>query len=349
MANKTISDLTATTSAASGDFVPVWRASNGDTRKITKANFMGGVLTGAGTIATGGFTLTVGAASVINGSFSGAVAGSLQGNMTGSGTVATGGFTLTVGANSTINGSLEGNMTGSGTVATGGFTLTVGANSTINGSLVGNMTGAGTIATGGFTGTLPATGTLALINVAQTITAAHTFSGANVFSGSNTFSNTITKIDPGAAALGYIEFLHATVRRAIFGISSGANALIPGSVLGDLIIRAANKSILFSVDDGTTKHASLSGAGDLWVAANMSALTITDRTKGYEGDALSELARVKAKNDEIDHDTLPAFARYERIDDNGEIEVGRDLGAMISMLTVAVQQLAARLEKVENS
>jgi len=159
----------------------------------------------------------------------------------------------------------------------------------------------------------------------------------------------ITKIDPGAAALGYLEFLHATVRRAIFGISSGANALIPGSVLGDLIIRAANKSILFSVDDGTTKHASLSGAGDLWVAANMSALTITDRTKGYEGDALSELARVKAKNDEIDHDTLPAFARYERVDDNGEIEVGRDLGAMISMLTVAVQQLAARLEKLEKS
>ena len=356
MANKTFNNLTVTTSAASDDLLPIWRAANNDTRKITKANFMGGVLTGAGTVATGGFTLTVGANSTIN--------GSLVGNMTGSGTLATGGFTLTlsssgtlalagfsltVGANSTVNGSLVGNMTGGGTVATGGFTLTVGANSTINGSLVGSMTGAGTIATGGFTGTLPATGTLALINVAQTITAAHTFSGANVFSGSNTFSNMITKIDPGAAALGYLEFLHATVRRAIFGISSGANALIPGSVLGDLIIRAANKSILFSVDDGTTKHASLSGAGDLWVAANMSALTITDRTKGYEGDALSELARVKAKNDEIDHDTLPAFARYERVDDNGEIEVGRDLGAMISMLTVAVQQLTARLEKLEKS
>jgi len=156
MANKTINDLTVTTSAASGDFVPVWRASNGDTRKITKANFMGGVLTGAGTIATGGFTLT----------------------LSSSGTLALAGFSLTVGANSTVNGSLVGNMTGGGTVATGGFTLTVGANSTINGSLVGNMTGAGTIATGGFTGTLPATGTLALINVAQTITAAHTFSGA---------------------------------------------------------------------------------------------------------------------------------------------------------------------------
>jgi len=154
MANKTINDLTVTTSAASGDFVPVWRASNGDTRKITKANFMGGVLTGAGTIATGGFTLT----------------------LSSSGTLALAGFSLTVGANSTVNGSLVGNMTGSGTVATGGFTLTVGANSTINGSVVGSMTGAGTIATGGFTLTVPATGTAALLGTAQTFSALNTFS-----------------------------------------------------------------------------------------------------------------------------------------------------------------------------
>jgi hypothetical protein len=56
---KTINALTAVTSAASGDFLPLWRAANGDTRKITKANLMGGVMTGGGTIATGGFTLTV--------------------------------------------------------------------------------------------------------------------------------------------------------------------------------------------------------------------------------------------------------------------------------------------------
>lgn len=66
---KTINGLTTTTSAASGDFIPIWRASNGDSRKITKANLLGGVLTGGGTIATGGFTLTVpatGQAALIN-------------------------------------------------------------------------------------------------------------------------------------------------------------------------------------------------------------------------------------------------------------------------------------------
>ena len=118
MATKNLNQLTTTASAASGDLVAIWRVGDGDTRAITKANFMGGVLTGGGTIATGGFTLTVAAASTIN--------GSLVGNMTGGGTVATGGNTLTVGGTSSITGTLS----GAGTVATGGFTLTVPATGT---------------------------------------------------------------------------------------------------------------------------------------------------------------------------------------------------------------------------
>jgi hypothetical protein len=106
---KTINGLTVTTSAASGDYVPIWRASNADTRKITKANFIGAILTGGGTIATGGFTLTVGGTSAINGTISGA------------GTLATAGYTLTLAGTS----SLAGTVSGGGTIATAGFTLTV--------------------------------------------------------------------------------------------------------------------------------------------------------------------------------------------------------------------------------
>jgi hypothetical protein len=119
---KTINGLNLVTSAAAGEFLAIWRAANGDTTKITKANFMGGVLVGGGTLATGGFTLTVNGASVIN--------GSVVGNISGSGTIATGGFTLTVSGTSTINGSLVGSITGSGTLAAGGFTLTVPATGT---------------------------------------------------------------------------------------------------------------------------------------------------------------------------------------------------------------------------
>lgn len=211
MATKNLNQLTTTASAASGDLVAIWRVGDGDTRAITKANFMGGVLTGGGTIATGGFTLTVAAASTINGSLVGNMTGggtvatggntltvggasSITGTLSGAGTVATGGNTLTVGGTSTINGSLVGSMTGSGTVATGGSTLTVGGTSTINGSLVGSMTGSGTVATGGFTLTVPATGTASLLGTAQTYSALKTFS-----SGINTGQATnLTHFDVGS-------------------------------------------------------------------------------------------------------------------------------------------------------
>lgn len=90
------------TSAASNDLIWVGVVASNILKKITKANFMGGVLTGGGTLATGGFTLTVGANSAING------------------TLAGGGSITTTGTNT-----IAGSVTGGGTVATAGFTLTV--------------------------------------------------------------------------------------------------------------------------------------------------------------------------------------------------------------------------------
>lgn len=59
MSDVTINDLAEVTTIASGDFVAIWRTANADTRKISRSNLYGGLLTGGGTIATGGFTLTV--------------------------------------------------------------------------------------------------------------------------------------------------------------------------------------------------------------------------------------------------------------------------------------------------
>jgi len=96
--------------------------------------------------------------------------------------------------------------------------------------------------------------------------------------------------------------------------------------------------------------------GAMYVATNMSALSITDRTPHYEGDALAELRQVRGKTRtvkgkavrEIDHDSIPAFARVRVMDTKtNEARDERDLGAMISILTVAVQQLDARLDALE--
>jgi hypothetical protein len=84
----------------------------------------------------------------------------------------------------------------------------------------------------------------------------------------------------------------------------------------------------------------------------------------YVGDALEELRKIKALPDgHLDFATLPTFAKKTKTlrADSGEkdkdgkavltevVTEERNLGAMISMLTVAIQQLTERIEKLEGS
>lgn len=122
--------------------------------------------------------------------------------------------------------------------------------------------------------------------------------------------------------------------------------------------------------------------GDAWFVGNVSALSFTDRTPFYKGDALKEIAKIKGKDGQIDHASLPDFVKVPKkknvalkkmtvIEDEKsepviyrkgeqvhtldekqqkgidyeEVDViERDLGAMVSVLTVAVQQLARKVE-----
>lgn len=95
---------------------------------------------------------------------------------------------------------------------------------------------------------------------------------------------------------------------------------------------------------------------DIYVVDNCSALSFTDRTPYFDGDALAQLRTVRGKTRmvggaavmEIDHSSIPTFARKQvRDTKTGEQRDERDLGAMISILTVAVQQLDARLDALE--
>ena len=90
-------------------------------------------------------------------------------------------------------------------------------------------------------------------------------------------------------------------------------------------------------------------SNSVYIGDNCSAESFTDRTRGYSGDALAAIAKISNnKNGDIDHSSLPPEAR-KRISvkpkgirgRNIRIETeGRDLGAMISILTKAVQQLS---------
>lgn len=107
-----------------------------------------------------------------------------------------------------------------------------------------------------------------------------------------------------------------------------------------------NKLLVLQPNGGTIQIGNGTSAGDLVIGNNCSALSFTDRTPFYKGNALLAISKIKAKGDKIDHSTLPRFVRVKRKTKTGTESV-RDIGAMISVLTVAVQQLLGKIEKLE--
>ena len=90
-------------------------------------------------------------------------------------------------------------------------------------------------------------------------------------------------------------------------------------------------------------------AGSLYLGGNCSALSFTDRTPAFTGQALDALRKIVAtKEGEIDHSTLPEFARHIRKskDDKGKnVEVTeRNIGNMVSVLTKGTQELITNME-----
>jgi len=59
MANETMHAQDEVTSAVAADELALWVVASGIQKRITKANLLGGSMTGSGVLATGGFTLTV--------------------------------------------------------------------------------------------------------------------------------------------------------------------------------------------------------------------------------------------------------------------------------------------------
>jgi len=135
-----------------------------------------------------------------------------------------------------------------------------------------------------------------------------------------------------------------------------------------------------NVGIGTTSptQAKLVVSGGIYVTGDVSALTFTDRTPFYDGDALSEIKLISGIDGEIDHSTLPEFVQvnktkiiYEKqnvseevfnetlnktisVIIEKEVEIGtestteRNIGNMISVLTKGVQQLIYRIIGVED-
>jgi hypothetical protein len=138
----------------------------------------------------------------------------------------------------------------------------------------------------------------------------------------------------------------AALRNPLTGIGVFSLDFYNGSTWDSGLMVASGGQIAIGVTSfiGTEK---LRVNGDIYGDGNISGLSFTDRTPFYEGDALAEIMKIKGHNGEIDHSTLPAFTYRQMVkklvDGVEEVEEGRDIGATVSMLIVAVQQLRKRL------
>ncbi|MFA6097547.1 MAG: hypothetical protein WC788_08060 [Candidatus Paceibacterota bacterium] len=184
----------------------------------------------------------------------------------------------------------------------------------------------------------------------------------NVAHGITAYANTSTyvKIELDSATDGGVRvwgFGDAVGQRAfvILGILGNAD---PTDAVGCVTLAGGKKNgtgvqalgaaeTVLIVENWGTELIKVTGNGNAWFVADVSALTFTDRTPFYEGDALSEIMKIKGKNGEIDHSTLPEFARKEEKKDGETVQL-RDIGAMLSMQTVAIQQLTERIKLLEN-
>lgn len=104
---------------------------------------------------------------------------------------------------------------------------------------------------------------------------------------------------------------------------------------------------------------SMDTSGNAWFIADVSAVTFTDRTPFFSGDALSEIKPIRGVDGKIDHSTLPKFVKaevpiYDRIGTGAEsiaIQTGtmpgRNLSASVSMNVRAIQQLLERVDYLE--
>jgi len=130
---------------------------------------------------------------------------------------------------------------------------------------------------------------------------------------------------------------------------SGTNLDILGfpSTSGNLQIRANGVT---GADINMFPDDRLYVDGDGYFVGDLTAASYSDNTPFYEGDALSEIKGIKGIDGEIDHSSLPTFVQRKMKNKDTNVEHdSRDLGAMISMLTVAVQQLTDRIEALEDT
>uniref|UniRef100_A0A6M3J281 Peptidase S74 domain-containing protein n=1 Tax=viral metagenome TaxID=1070528 RepID=A0A6M3J281_9ZZZZ len=159
----------------------------------------------------------------------------------------------------------------------------------------------------------------------------------------------------GRSRMGYMGYADyagfAHVDKASVGnfalLQSAAGATILNVATGQSMYFRINNADKLTMDSSGNLTLGSAGVGDLWIGNNCSALSFTDRTPFFVGDALKAIRGIRGGAAGIHHESLPEALRVRVVDSEGQVEYGRDMSATLSMLIVAVQQLLARVDTLE--
>ena len=151
--------------------------------------------------------------------------------------------------------------------------------------------------------------------------------GITVLDGSGT-GTYINFAASGGASQGVIQMSGTTLN-----IEMSGEPMIQGTADGNITLYYNGAISLATV-----------ASGGVYITGDCSALSFTDRTPFYDGPAIEEINKIKGVDGKIDHKSLPDFARVEK---NGMPDE-RDIGAMISILVKAVQELSTELDEIKN-
>lgn len=123
-----------------------------------------------------------------------------------------------------------------------------------------------------------------------------------------------------------------------------------------------DSGLAFYIDgskDVTIPNGSIWVESDSYFKGDVSAQSFTDRTPFYEGNAIEDLKKIKGKNGQIDHDSLPDFMKKivknkkpnikgkKILSTKVKEEIGRDLGGSISVLIKAVLELSSEIDTLK--
>jgi len=118
-----------------------------------------------------------------------------------------------------------------------------------------------------------------------------------------------------------------------------------------MVLNGSGQLLINTTSAIGTEKLRVNGAG--YFDGTLTADSYTDHTPYYDGDALAEIMKIKGKDGEIDHESLPEFLRTKKIvyKNNQFVEEftnERNIGNNVSMLNVAVMQLYNEIQSLKS-